>query len=81
MSLLDPEHSPKPFINALVGKKTYVKTKWDLAYKGTLISVDRYMNLQLGDIEEYKDGAYKGVIKGEMLLRCNNVLYVKEADE
>ena len=44
---------------------------------GFLISVDSYLNLQLGDAEEWVDGALTGKL-GEILIRCNNVLYVKE---
>ena len=45
---------------------------------GFLLSVDSYMNLQLASTEEYIDGAFTGNL-GEVLIRCNNVLYVRAA--
>lgn len=33
--------------------------------------------LQLGDTEEYIDGELSGNL-GEVLIRCNNVLYIRE---
>lgn len=57
-----------------------VKLKWGMEYKGFLMSFDNYMNLQLGNTEEYIDGALAGNL-GEVLIRCNNVLYVRGAPE
>lgn len=39
--------NPKPFLNALTGKAVLVKLKWGQEYKGYLVSVDGYMNLQV----------------------------------
>ena len=36
------------------------------------------MNLQLGDTEEIVEGESTGVL-GEVLIRCNNVLYIPSA--
>ena len=72
--------NPKPFINNLTGKSVLVKLKWGMEYKGILVSVDNYMNLQLANTEEYVDGALTGNL-GEALIRCNNVLYLKGAEE
>lgn len=52
------------------------RLKWGMEYKGVLVSVDSYMNLQLANTEEYIDGASAGNL-GEVLIRCNNVLYVR----
>jgi small nuclear ribonucleoprotein F len=41
---------------------------------------DKYMNVQLLDAEEYMDGQCKGAL-GEILIRCNNVLYIREIPE
>ena len=38
------------------------------------------MNLQLASTEEYIDGAFAGNL-GEVLIRCNNVLYLRGAPE
>ena len=81
--------NPKPFLNSLTGKPVQVKLKWGMEYKvnaftirlskfpqGYLMAVDGYMNLQLGNSEEYIDGALAGHL-GEILIRCNNVLYIR----
>ena len=45
----------------------------------TCIHVKMYNStLKLGRVEEYEDGEFKGDL-GEILIRCNNVLYVREA--
>ncbi|CAF2132237.1 unnamed protein product [Brassica napus] len=72
--------NPKPFLNNLTGKTVIVKLKWGMEYKGFLASVDSYMNLQLGNTEEYIDGQLTGNL-GEILIRCNNVLYVQSVPE
>uniref|UniRef100_M4E5P0 Sm protein F n=2 Tax=Brassica campestris TaxID=3711 RepID=M4E5P0_BRACM len=72
--------NPKPFLNNLTGKTVIVKLKWGMEYKGFLASVDSYMNLQLGNTEEYIDGQLTGNL-GEILIRCDNVLYVRGVSE
>ncbi|OIW09515.1 hypothetical protein TanjilG_11637 [Lupinus angustifolius] len=39
--------NPKPFLKNLTGKHVIVKLKWGMEYKGYLVSVDSYMNLQV----------------------------------
>jgi small nuclear ribonucleoprotein F len=51
-----------------------------MEYKGILMSVDSYMNVQLNNTEEYVDGELSGNL-GEVLIRCNNVMYIRGADE
>ncbi|KAJ0704894.1 putative sm-like protein Lsm6/SmF [Helianthus annuus] len=60
-----------------------------MEYKGYLVSVDSYMNLhihiqpkhtQLSNSEEYIDGQFTGNL-GEILIRCNNVLYLRGVPE
>merc|ERR1712224_368964 len=72
--------NPKPFLADLTGKSVIVKLKWGMEYKGFLVSVDAYMNLQLASTEEYIDGNFTGNL-GEVLIRCNNVLYLRAAPE
>nr|XP_019707979.2 probable small nuclear ribonucleoprotein F isoform X2 [Elaeis guineensis]XP_029122123.1 probable small nuclear ribonucleoprotein F isoform X2 [Elaeis guineensis]XP_029122124.1 probable small nuclear ribonucleoprotein F isoform X2 [Elaeis guineensis]XP_029122125.1 probable small nuclear ribonucleoprotein F isoform X2 [Elaeis guineensis] len=72
--------NPKPFLNNLTGKPVIVKLKWGMEYKGYLVSVDSYMNLQLANTEEYIDGQFSGNL-GEILIRCNNVLYLRGVPE
>ncbi|XP_055682816.1 small nuclear ribonucleoprotein F [Lutzomyia longipalpis] len=72
--------NPKPFLNSLTGKAVMVKLKWGHEYKGYLVSVDSYMNLQLANTEEHIDGQNTGNL-GEVLIRCNNVLYIRGIDD
>ena len=72
--------NPKPFLNGLTGKSVMVKLKWGHEYKGFLVSSDGYMNLQLANTEEYIDGSCTGNL-GEVLVRCNNVLYIRYCSE
>ena len=60
----------------LTGKAVKVKLKWGMEYSGKLESADAYMNLQLTDTEEFIDGQFAGFL-GEVLVRCNNVLYIQ----
>ena len=60
----------------LTGKSVKVKLKWGAEYQGLLESADAYMNLQLKQCEEFLDGQFAGFL-GEVLIRCNNVLYVQ----
>ncbi|EXX76463.1 uncharacterized protein OCT59_015001 [Rhizophagus irregularis] len=57
-----------------------VRLKWGMEYKGFLVSVDSYMNLQLANTEEFVDGQSTGAL-GEVLIRCNNVLYIRGIEE
>merc|ERR1712226_817193 len=72
--------NPKPFLNGLTGKAVMVKLKWGHEYKGFLVSSDGYMNLQLANTEEFIDGSCTGNL-GEVLVRCNNVLYIRAAED
>jgi len=70
--------NPKPFLGELAGKSVIVKLKWGMEYRGYLSSVDSYMNVQLANAEEFIDDKLAGFL-GEILIRCNNILYVREA--
>ena len=72
--------NPKPFLNDLTGKPVIAKLKWGMEYKGYLVSVDSYMNLQLASTEEWIDDQFSGNL-GEVLIRCNNVLYLRGVPE
>ena len=71
--------NPKPFLADLVGKVVRVRLKWGMEYQGKLASSDAYMNLQLLNTEEFINGELAGSL-GEVLVRCNNVLYIKAAE-
>ncbi|CAM4743780.1 unnamed protein product [Rotaria magnacalcarata] len=66
--------NPRPYINELVGKKILTRLKWGMIYS------DQYMNIQLGNAIEYIDDQNKGPL-GEVLIRCNNILYISGIDE
>lgn len=53
--------NPKPFLNGMTGKPVMVKLKWGHEYKGFLVSVDGYMNIQLANAEEHIDGQSTGL--------------------
>ncbi|KAI5820098.1 ribonucleoprotein LSM domain-containing protein, partial [Pyronema omphalodes] len=62
-----------------IDKPILVRLKWgSTEYKGTLVSVDSYMNLQLSSTEEFVDGKSTGSL-GQVLIRCNNVLWISAA--
>ncbi|CAD5230648.1 unnamed protein product [Bursaphelenchus okinawaensis] len=79
MSAIQPLN-PKPFLHGLTGKTVICRLKWGMEYRGFLVSVDSYMNIQLENTEEYIDGVNTGVL-GEVLIRCNNVLWISGVDE
>ena len=61
-------------------KSVIVRLKNDVEYKGKIVNVDSYMNLIMSDAEELKDG--KIVEKyGRVILRGNNVLFIKLENE
>lgn len=72
--------NPKPFLTELTGKPVIVKLKWGMEYKGFLVSTDAYMNLQLASTEEWINDTLAGNL-GEVLIRCNNVLYIRGVSE
>ncbi len=72
--------NPKPFLTELTGKQVAVRLKWGMEYTGFLVSTDAYMNLQLANTKEFINGQMTGEL-GEVLIRCNNVLFVRAAAE
>jgi small nuclear ribonucleoprotein F len=42
--------------------------------------VDLYMNIQLSNTEEFVNGVSSGTL-GQVLIRCNNVLWIGKAEE
>ena len=61
-------------------KSVIVRLKNDVEYKGKIVSVDSYMNLIMTDAEELRNG--KTVEKfGRVILRGNNVLFIKLENE
>ena len=63
--------NPKPFLNSLTGKPVMVKLKWGHEYKGYLVSVDGYMNLQvMAPIDLLVISLSSIFISGEFLTFC-----------
>ena len=61
-------------------KSVIVRLKNDVEYKGKIVNVDSYMNLIMTDAEEIRNG--KTVEKyGRVILRGNNVLFIKLENE
>lgn len=61
--------NPRPMLQELVNKPVFVRLKWgQVEYKGTLVSVDSYMNLQLAGTEEYVSDKPTGLL-GQVLIR------------
>jgi small nuclear ribonucleoprotein F len=61
--------NPRPFLQDLINKNIEVRLKWgDTAYRGRLVSIDSYMNIQLANTEEVIDSKVTGSL-GQVLLR------------
>ncbi|KAG9245533.1 LSM domain-containing protein [Calycina marina] len=73
--------NPRPMLQNLVNDIVVVRLKWgQTEYKGRLVSIDSYMNIQLSDAAEYLDQELSSQL-GSVLIRCNNVLWIKAADQ
>ncbi|KAK2071874.1 hypothetical protein P8C59_006263 [Phyllachora maydis] len=73
--------NPRPMLQDLVNKDVEVRLKWgETCYRGRLISIDSYMNVQLSNTEEYIDHKLTGAL-GQVLIRCNNVLWLRSVDQ
>ncbi|KAI1214290.1 LSM domain-containing protein [Annulohypoxylon truncatum] len=64
-----------------VNKDIVVRLKWgETEYRGRLVSSDSYMNIQLTNAQEFIDQKFTSDL-GQILIRCNNVLWIKAADQ
>lgn len=54
-----------------------IKLKWGQEYRGLLVSTDSYMNFQMSETEEWINEELAGEL-GDVMIRCNNVLYVRD---
>ena len=61
-------------------KNVVVRLKNDVQYKGKMDNVDSYMNLIMTNTEEINDGKSIGKF-GQVIVRGNNVLFIKLEDE
>ncbi|KAF2085109.1 LSM-domain-containing protein [Saccharata proteae CBS 121410] len=72
--------NPRPMLQSLVNEDVLIRLKWNKTeYKGRLQSVDSYMNVLLANTEEITDGKNMGSL-GQVLIRCNNILWISAAD-
>jgi small nuclear ribonucleoprotein F len=54
--------------------------RWgETEYLNRVVSVDLYMNIQLSNTEEFVNGVSSGTL-GQVLIRCNNVLWIGKAE-
>lgn len=54
-----------------MNKEVLVRLKWgQTEYKGTLVSIDSYMNIQLSNTEEFIDEKSTGTL-GQVLIRSS----------
>ncbi|KAE8802160.1 sufE-like protein 1, chloroplastic/mitochondrial [Hordeum vulgare] len=72
--------NPKPFLQNLTGKMVIVKLKWGMEYKGTLMAFRHLLVTDLSGTEEFIDGQCSGNL-GDILIRCNNVMYLRGVPE
>ena len=78
-SSIDMFLNPVPFLESLKGKQVIVKLKWGHEYRGVLYNYDDYFNIQIKKVQEWINDNLKGELD-EMLIRCNNILYIREDD-
>lgn len=56
-------------LQGLVNDEVVIRLKWNnTEYRGRLVSVDSYMNVQLSGTEEFIDGNSQGTL-GQVLIR------------
>jgi small nuclear ribonucleoprotein len=77
-----PQQTKRPLsiLQKATSKQVSVRLKNDIEYKGKMSNVDPYMNMILVDAEETENGR-KVANYGKVVIRGNNVLYVKIEDK
>jgi small nuclear ribonucleoprotein F len=61
--------NPRPLLQSLINEDVIIRLKWgQTEYKGRLMSVDSYMNIQLSGTEEYINRKNTGTL-GSVLIR------------
>jgi small nuclear ribonucleoprotein len=76
-----PSQSKRPLsvLQKATSKQVAVRLKNEIEYRGKMLNVDPYMNVILLDAEETENGA-KVANYGKVVIRGNNVLYVRIED-
>lgn len=67
---------PLDVLKKAINKKAVIRLKTDIEYKGKVSNVDAFMNVILVDAEEF-EGGVKSANYGKVVIRGDNVLYVK----
>jgi len=70
---------PLNVLQKSTNKQVSVRLKSEIEYRGKMSNVDPYMNVILVDAEETENGA-KVANYGKVVIRGNNVLYIKIED-
>lgn len=71
---------PLNSLQKAINKQVSVRLKMELEYRGKMTSVDPYMNVILVDATEYS-GGNPTANYGKVVIRGNNVLFIKIANE
>ncbi|MHB8566577.1 MAG: LSM domain-containing protein [Nitrososphaerales archaeon] len=71
---------PLNSLQKAINKQVSVRLKMELEYRGKMTSVDPYMNVILVDATEYS-GGNPSANYGKVVIRGNNVLFIKIANE
>ncbi|KFY63136.1 hypothetical protein V496_04162 [Pseudogymnoascus sp. VKM F-4515 (FW-2607)] len=66
---------PSGFLGEIINSAVTVKLNSGVVYKGSLQSVDGYMNIALENCTEHVDGARRRSY-GDAFIRGNNVMYI-----
>ncbi|MDG6913939.1 MAG: ribonucleoprotein [Nitrososphaerota archaeon] len=76
-----PQQTRRPLsiLQRSLNKQVSVRLKSEIEYAGKMSNVDPYMNVILVDAEESENGK-KIANYGKVVIRGNNVLYVRIAD-
>jgi small nuclear ribonucleoprotein len=75
-------HTKRPLavLQKATNKLVSVRLKSEIEYKGKMSNVDPYMNVILVDAEESENGS-KVANYGKVVIRGNNVLYIRIEDK
>ncbi|MDG6901851.1 MAG: ribonucleoprotein [Nitrososphaerota archaeon] len=76
-----PQQTKRPLniLQKATSKLVSVRLKNEIEYRGKMANVDPYMNVILTDAEETENGN-KVANYGKVVIRGNNVIYVKIED-
>lgn len=67
---------PLSVLTKYINRPVKVVLKNDIAYNGTMVECDSYMNLVIDGAEEYQ-GDGKKVKYPKVLIRGNNIIYIQ----